>query len=57
MVNPHGNICAHEKFYSKMPDYTKYLKTFAWMKLVQSIVSVKANLEYQGITFMLVGYA
>ena len=28
MVNPHKEKCAHEKFYGKIPDYAKYLRTF-----------------------------
>ena len=28
MVNPHEEKCAHERFYGKIPDYAKYLRTF-----------------------------
>ena len=28
MVNPYKEKCAHEKFYGKILDYTKYLRTF-----------------------------
>ena len=28
MVKPHETKCAHEKFYSNMADYAKYLRTF-----------------------------
>ena len=27
MVNPHKEKCAYEKFYGKLPDYAKYLRT------------------------------
>ena len=28
MANPHKEKCAHWKFYGKIPDHAKYLKTF-----------------------------
>ena len=28
MVDPHEEKYAHEKFYGKIPDYSKYLRTF-----------------------------
>ena len=28
LVNPHEEKCAHEKFYGKILDYAKYLRTF-----------------------------
>ena len=27
IVKPHGEKCAHDKFYGKMPDYERYLRT------------------------------
>ena len=45
MVNPHEEKSAHEKFYGKIPDYTKYLRTFGEMGVVRSIATVKVKLE------------
>ena len=45
MVNPHGEKFTHEKFYGKLPHYTKYLRTFGEMGVVRSIDTVKVKLE------------
>ena len=45
MVNPHEEKCAHEKFYGKIPEYTKYLRTFGEIVVVHSIATVKEKLE------------
>ena len=41
MVNPHEEKCAHEKFYGKIPDYKKYLRTLEEMGVVRSIHTAK----------------
>ena len=40
LVNPHKEIYTHYKFYGKILDYAKYLKTLGEM----GILSVKSNL-------------
>ena len=40
MVNPHEEKCAHKKFYGKIPDYTKSLKTLGGMRVIHSITTV-----------------
>ena len=56
MVKPHKEKCAHEKFYDKIPDYTKHLNTFEEIDVVCSIGTVKEQLKYQGKICMLLGY-
>ena len=41
MVNPHEEKCAHKKFYGKIPDYKKYLRTLRGMGVLRSITTVK----------------
>ena len=57
MVNPYEEKYAHENLYRKIPDYTKYLRTFGEMGFVCSIAMVKEKLEDQQKTSMLLGYA
>ena len=44
MVSLHREKYAYEKFYSKMPDYTKYLNNFVEMGVVLIIVRAKSNI-------------
>ena len=48
MVNAHEEKCAHEKFYGKITDYTKYSSTLVEMGVVHSIANTKEKLKYQG---------
>ena len=57
MVNPDEEKCAHEHFYRKMTDYTKYLCTLVEMGVVRSIATVNEKLEDQGMDCMLLVYA
>ena len=57
MVNPHEEKCAHEKFYGKTTDYTKYLRNFGEMGVVRSIASVREKLEDRGNMYMFLGQA
>ena len=41
MVNPQKEKCAHEKFYRKIPDYAKYLRTFGEIGIGSGIATVK----------------
>ena len=43
MVNPQEAKWAHENFYEKILDYTKYLRTLGEMGVVRSIATVKQN--------------
>ena len=54
---PTRKKCAHERFYGKILDYAKYLRTFGEMGVVRSIVTVKSKLEEQGKTCMFLGYS
>ena len=55
MVNPHEEKCVHEKFYIKMPDYAKYLRTLGEMGFLHSIATVLKKMEDQGMTCMSLG--
>ena len=57
MVNPHREKCAHDKLYRKIPDYTKYLRTFGEMIVVRSIATVKVKLEDRLKTCIFLGYS
>ena len=57
MIKPHEEKCAHEKFYEKIPDYAKYLRTFGLLGVVRSIAKAKATPEYRGKTCMFLSYA
>ena len=41
VINPHEEKCTHEKFYGKISDYAKYLRTFGEKGVVRSIATVK----------------
>ena len=56
MVNLNEDKCAHGKFYGNMPDYAKHLRTFVEMGVVHSITTVKAKLEYRGMTCIFLHY-
>ena len=45
MVDLHEEKCANKEFYGKIPDYTKYLRTFGEIVVVHSIATVKEKLE------------
>ena len=45
MVNPQKETFAYEKFYGKMPDYNKYLKTFGEVVVVCSFLRIKFKLK------------
>ena len=57
MVNPHGEKCAHDKFYGKLLDYTKHYRNFGEIGVVCSIVNTKNKLDNQGMKSILLGYA
>ena len=56
VVNPHEEKCAHENFYGKIPDYTKYSRTLGEMGVVRSIATIKAKMVCLGKTYMFLGY-
>ena len=55
MVKPNEENCAYKKFYGQISEYTKKSRNFGKMGVVHSIVNV--NLEYLGITCILLGYS
>ena len=56
MVNTQEEKCVHERFYGKIPDYTKFLKTWGEIGFLRSIATVKSKLEDSGKTCMFLGY-
>ena len=56
MIKTHEEKYAHEKFYGKISDYTKYLSNFVEMGVIRSIATVKEKLEYQLKACMFLGY-
>ena len=57
MVNPLEGKCVHYKFYKKLPDYAKHLRTFVEMGVVRIIVYVKSKIDGKGMACMFLGYA
>ena len=45
MVNIQKYKCDYNKFYRKMTDYEKYLRTFREMRVVSITINIKYNLE------------
>ena len=56
IVNQHEEKCAHKKFYEKIPDYEKHLRTLGEMGFVWSITTLKFKLDDRVMTCMFLGY-